>query len=323
MARSPNEQRLVLLIQIADVVWSVRAAFGEGLDWDYGQGGFVGGLQHDGGLDAIGVRLQPPTRAHTPSIPWLEPRESELRVRRGEVITDRLLMLEELGRYDGADGVRAKVIGTGVAVSVAVKAGQGFHAAHFQGFTEDVVLLHALTVDREPGHRQVRPNGVMRRAKTLPRFSGWSIAGAVVTAVALLLPASTAQAAANPLTQAKELRSDVLATTNQYIDRYEGRMTVEDQRELRSTARQTRVELDALVRAIRRAEARDTTRTWKAAVRQHSAAANLVDSRFDDVRSIIEPKLSFSEKLGAFADYSSAMRDFESLGAELSRRADK
>lgn len=314
---------MVLLIQIADVVRSVRAAFSEGLDWDYGQGGFVGGLQHDGGLDAIGVRLQPPTRAHTPSIPWLEPRESELRVRRGEVITDRLLMLEELGRYDGADGVRAKVIGTSVAVSVAVKAGQGFHAAHFQGFTEDVVLLHALTVDREPGHRQVRPKDVMRRTRALPRSSGWSIAGAVVTAVALLVPASTAQAEANPLAQAKELRSDVMATTNQYVDRYEGRLAVDDRRELRSTARQTRVELDALVRAIRRAEARDTTRTWKAAVRQHAAAADLVDSRFADVRSIIEPKLTFSERLGAFADYSSAMRDFESLGAELSRRADK
>jgi hypothetical protein len=163
----------------------------------------------------------------------------------------------------------------------------------------------------------------MRRTRTLPRSSGWSIAGAVVTAVALLLQASTAQAAANPLAQAKDLRSDVVVTTNQYIDRYEGRLTVDDRRELRSTARQTRVELDALVRAIRRAEARDTTRAWKAAVRQHAAAADLVDSRFDDVRSIIEPKLTFTEKLGAFADYSSAMRDFESLGAELSRRADK
>ena len=163
----------------------------------------------------------------------------------------------------------------------------------------------------------------MRRAKTLARQGRWSIAGAVVTAVALLVPVSAAQAAANPLSQAKELRSDVVATTNQYIDRYETRLTVEDRRELQSTARQTRVELDALVRAIRRAEARDTTRAWKAAVRQHSAAADLVDSRFDHVRSIIEPELNFGERLGAFADYSSAMRDFESLGSELSRRADK
>lgn len=318
-----NEQVLVLLVEIADVVGSIRAAFGQCIDRDDRQSCFIRRFQHDGGLDAIGVGLQPPARTHTPAVTRLEPRESKLWMRGGEIVADRLLMLEEFSGHHRADRVRTEVIRTGIAVSVAVEAGQRLHTAHFEGLTEDVVLLHALTVDREPGHRQARPRVVSNRSEQITRSRVWLIGGALATAVALLLPVSTAHAAANPLTQAKDLRSDVLATTNQYIDRYEDRLTIDGRRELRSTARQTRVELDALVRAIRRAEERDTTRAWKAAVRQHSAAADLVDSRFDDVRSIIEPELTFSEKLSAFADYSSAMRYFESLGSELARRAAK
>jgi hypothetical protein len=164
---------------------------------------------------------------------------------------------------------------------------------------------------------------VIEKARQRPASKVWILGGALVSAVALILTAPAAYAASSPLAQALGLRSDVQTTTSQYIDRYEDRLTVADRRELRSTARETRIQLNALVRTVRRAEARDTKRAWRDALREHASAADLIESRFDDVRSIIEPELSFSEKLSAFADYSSAMQAFESLGSELSRRAGK
>jgi hypothetical protein len=49
----------------------------------------------------------------------------------------------------------------------------------------------------------------------------------------------------------------------------------------------------------------------------------MVDGRFDDVRAALESELTFVERLSAFSDYSSSMRDFQSLGVELASRAAK
>ena len=81
--------------------------------------------------------------------------------------------------------------------------------------------------------------------------------------------------------------------------------------------------MTTLVRAIKKAEQRDTPVAWKAAYRQHQRAAALVDRRFDDVRATLESELMFVERLSAFSDYSSSMRDFQSLGVELARRTAK
>ena len=47
----------------------------------------------------------------------------------------------------------------------------------------------------------------------------------------------------------------------------------------------------------------------------------MVDGRFDGVRATLESELTFIERLSAFSDYSSSMRDFQSLEVELARRA--
>ena len=49
----------------------------------------------------------------------------------------------------------------------------------------------------------------------------------------------------------------------------------------------------------------------------------MVDGRFDGVRATLESELTFIERLSAFSDYSSSMRDLHSLGEELANRAAK
>lgn len=113
------------------------------------------------------------------------------------------------------------------------------------------------------------------------------------------------------------------ALTDDYVDRYQDRLTPEQQRQLTQAARQARREMTTLVRAIKKAERRGTPAAWEVAYRQHQRAAAMVDGRFDDVRAALESELTFVERLSAFSDYSSSMRDFQSLGVELASRAAK
>ena len=139
---------------------------------------------------------------------------------------------------------------------------------------------------------------LVRRASTL------TLAALVTGLITALVGVGPAHAASSPLLDAKELRSDVSALTDDYVDRYEDRLTPEQQRQLTQAARQAPA-------------------AWKVAYRQHQRAAAMVDGRFDDVRAALESELTFVERLSAFSDYSSSMRDFQSLGVELASRAAK
>ena len=147
---------------------------------------------------------------------------------------------------------------------------------------------------------------------------------AIITGlITALVGVGPAHATSSPLLDAQELRSDVSALTNDYIDRYQDRLTPEQERQLTRTARQARREMTTLVGAIKKAERRETPAAWKAAYRQHQRAVAMVDGRFDGVRATLESELTFIERLSAFSDYSSSMRDFQSLGEELANRAAK
>ena len=155
------------------------------------------------------------------------------------------------------------------------------------------------------------------------RVSTVTLAALVTGLITAFVGVGPAHAASSPLQDAKELRSDVSALTDDYIDRYQDRLTPEQQRQLTRAARQARREMTTLVRAIKEAERRSTPAAWKAAYRQHQRAAAMVDGRFDDVRATLESELTLVERLSAFSDYGSSMRDFQSLGVELARRAAK
>ena len=157
----------------------------------------------------------------------------------------------------------------------------------------------------------------VRRAST---FTLTAIIAGLITA---LVGVGPAPAASSTLLDAKELRSDVSALTDDYVDRYQDRLTPEQQRQLTQAARQARREMTTLVRAIKKAERRDTTAAWEVAYRRQQRAAGMVDGRFDDVRAALESELTFVERLSAFSDYSSSRRDFQSLGVELASRAAK
>ena len=148
------------------------------------------------------------------------------------------------------------------------------------------------------------------------RVSTLTLAPIITGLITALVGVGPAHAASSPLLDAKELRSDVSALTDDYVDRYQDRLTPE-------AARQARREMTTLVRTIKKAERRDTPAAWKVAYRQHQRAAAMVDGRFDDVRAALESELTFVERLSAFSDYSSSMRDFQSLGVELASRAAK
>ena len=158
---------------------------------------------------------------------------------------------------------------------------------------------------------------LLRRASTL------TLAALVTGLITAFVGLGPAHAASSPLQDAKELRSDVSALTDDYVDRYQDRLTPEQQRRLTQAARQARREMTTLVRAIKKAERRDTPAAWEVAYRQHQRAAAMVDGNVDDVRAALESELTFVERLSAFSDYSSSMRDFESLGVELASRAAK
>ena len=155
------------------------------------------------------------------------------------------------------------------------------------------------------------------------RASTFTLTAIIIGLITALVGLGPAHAASSPLLDAQELRSDVSALTNDYIDRYQDRLTPEQERRLTRAARQARREMTTLVRVIKKAERRDTPAAWKAAYQQHQRAAAMVDGRFDDVRATLESELTFVERLSAFSDYSSSMRDFQSLGVELARRAGK
>ena len=55
------------------------------------------------------------------------------------------------------------------------------------------------------------------------------------------------------------------ALTDDYVDRYQDRLTPEQQRQLTQAARQARREMTTLVRTIKKAERRGTPAAWEVA----------------------------------------------------------
>ena len=153
------------------------------------------------------------------------------------------------------------------------------------------------------------------------RASTFTLAVIITAFFTAIVGVNPSNATSSPLLDAQELRSDVSALTSDYIDRYQDRLTPKQERALTRTAREARREMTTLVRSIKKAERKATPAAWKAAYRQHQRAAAMIDGRFDDVRAALEPGLTFVERLSAFSDYSSSMRDFQSLEVELARRA--
>ena len=93
----------------------------------------MGGLEHEGCMDARPIRLHISSRTDTPLIPWLESGESELRRGGAQVISDPLLELEELLRDPNTSRVLPSIFSIGFTAPVPEKSGQGISRACSKG----------------------------------------------------------------------------------------------------------------------------------------------------------------------------------------------
>ena len=93
------------------------------------QGPLVGGGQDHVSGGAVMVGPKPVDRSHAPSIAGHQAGKSELGHRGDQVVSDRTLVLQELGGHHRTDGVAAEVLRAGCATPVPVEPGQGFRAA--------------------------------------------------------------------------------------------------------------------------------------------------------------------------------------------------
>ena len=114
------------------------------LEGDDLQRGLVRGFQHYGTRSAGALHLQPSRRTHAPAIARLEPRETELRHGRREVIAQARGHGEKFLRDNAADGVQTEIVRAGVAAAIAKKAGHWLASAGFQRLPEDVFLRSGL-----------------------------------------------------------------------------------------------------------------------------------------------------------------------------------
>ena len=92
-------------------------------------------MRRDAGLQ----RLHPARSAQAPAVSRFEPRKAEFRMRSREVVAARLAERQEFRRYSDARDVNSKVVSTGVASAIAVKAGQRPIAAGLQRTAEHVL----------------------------------------------------------------------------------------------------------------------------------------------------------------------------------------
>ena len=87
-------------------------------------------------------------------------------------------------------------------------------------------------------------------------------------------------------------------------------------------AKQARSETGRLVRAVRRAERKNTRSAWRDAYATYQEVRVLGDARLNEARGIIEPHLGFRERLQAWSDTRDVMSSLDSLGRELSQRSE-
>lgn len=109
-----------------------------------GESRFVGGGEDDLGSEAGVEGFLPAWGTEAPAVAGLEAGEAPLQVGRGKVVADRLGERQEVGRHDDANGMRADVFGTRIAVAIAEKAGHRRRAASCQLAAEDVLNLRPL-----------------------------------------------------------------------------------------------------------------------------------------------------------------------------------
>lgn len=156
----------------------------------------------------------------------------------------------------------------------------------------------------------MRPNGMRIIAAVL-----------VLTLGVLIAPAASATEQATLTTTAEQTRSQVASLVREYEVRYGPRVSANQREELRGMIRESRREMNSLVRAVRTAEKGQRTSDWRRAYAQYLEMRALADERLVEVQDILAPKMSFTEQLDAWSQARLVMKELDSLGSQLERRA--
>lgn len=145
----------------------------------------------------------------------------------------------------------------------------------------------------------------------------------LVTLVVVVLIGSSAPAAASTslTTQASQVRASVVDLSREFEQRYGPRVTSTERRELREMTREARREMNTLQRLVSKADRTQSPRDWRRALDHYEVIRATGDTRLDEARDILAPRMSLAEQLQAWSTASSVLQDLDSLGTELDRRA--
>jgi hypothetical protein len=115
---------------------------------------YVGRLEHHRGRHTGAEGFGPAGGAKTPLVTGPEPRESELRTRRTQVVSGGAREGEELGGDPRTHHMDASVLSSGVAASVPKETSEGVSRALLQFGTQDVRRHGGLRRGFEEGRRE-------------------------------------------------------------------------------------------------------------------------------------------------------------------------
>jgi hypothetical protein len=135
-------------VQGAQVVWDIYGVFAQRVQRDDLKGPAVGGCEHDRRSRPIKVGLKPARGDDTPPVAGDQPGEAELGTRRGQVVADRTLVLQELARGDRAHGMQSNVLGPAITITRAVEARDRVGSAGLERTTQDIQFAHTSIVHR-------------------------------------------------------------------------------------------------------------------------------------------------------------------------------
>ena len=148
------------------------------------------------------------------------------------------------------------------------------------------------------------------------------IAAVLVFALGVLIaPAASATEKSTLTAAASQARGQVASLVRDYDGRYGPRVSATQRAKLRGMIRESRREMNSLVRSVRIAEQRQRTSDWRRAYAQDLEMRALADERLVEVQDILAPEMSSTEQLEAWSQARSVMKELDSLGAQLERRA--
>ena len=128
------------------------------------------------------------------------------------------------------------------------------------------------------------------------------LAGLTTSLIFLGVWSLPAQAAGSVTSLAKETRSEILTLTASYTDRYGTKLSLSQEKRLEKMNRETKRNLDNLVRLVSRAEKSSHTKDWRRA-----------ETEYEQIRSRF-PKSPRKNAAPVF-------KVMDSLGREIARRA--